>query len=116
MLQDQTLSLWKMYLVILKFAWNTVIIWLKTNIFHSNIEYDEEELQHKKAIFQFPTLENSNTFKVERERNAIVSLKEALEDKKFYEPVSVDIHFPERQSYRYVFIRNLKKCGIPNWT
>ena len=74
---------------------------------------DEEEPQYKKAIFQFLTLENLNTFKVERERNAIVSLKEALEDKNFYEPVSVDIHFPERRSYRYVFIRNLKKCGIP---
>ena len=84
---------------------------------HIQVEYrvnDEEEPQYKKAIFQFLTLENLNTFKVERERNAIVSLKEALEDKKFYEPVSVDIHFPERQSYRYVFIRNLKKCGIPN--
>ena len=80
------------------------------------VEYrvnDEEEPQYKKAIFQFLTLENLNTFKVERERNAIVSLKEALEDKNFYEPVRVDIHFPERRSYRYVFIRNLRKCGIP---
>ena len=64
-------------------------------------------------MFQLPTLENLNTYKVEQERNATVSLKEALEDKNPYEPVSVDIYFPERRSYRYVFIRNLKKCGIP---
>ena len=105
MLQEQTLSLWKMHLVILlKFPWNTVIIWLKTNI---QIEYrvnDEEQPQYKKAIFQLPTLENLNTYKVKRERNAIVSLKEALKDKNFDEPVSVDIYFLERRSYRYVFI------------
>ena len=52
-------------------------------------------------------------YKVERERNATVSLKGGLEDKNFYEPVSVHIHFLERRSYRYVFIRNLKKFGIP---
>ena len=46
------------------------------------------------------------TYKVKRERNAVVSLKEALEDKNFYEPVSVDIYFPERRSYRYVFIHS----------
>ena len=51
-------------------------------------------------------------YKVEQERNAIVSLKEALEDKNFYKPVSVDIHFLECQSYQYIFICNLK-CGIP---
>ena len=64
---------------------------------------DEEQLQYKKAIFQLPTY---TTYKVKRERNAIVSLKEALEDKNFYEPVSVDIYFPERRSYRYVFIHS----------
>ena len=61
---------------------------------HIQVEYranDEEEPQHKKAIFQLTTLENLNTYKVERDRNAIVSLKEALEDKNFYEPVSADI-------------------------
>ena len=83
---------------------------------HIQVEYrvnDEEEPQYKKAIFRLPTIENLNTYKVERERNAIVSLKEALKDKNFYKPVSVDIHFPERRSYRYVFIRNRKNCGIP---
>ena len=83
---------------------------------HIQVEYrvnHEEEPQYKKAIFQLPRLENLNTYKVERERNAIASLKEALEDKNFYEPANVDIYFQERRSYWYVFIRNLKKCGIP---
>ena len=52
-----------MYLVLLlKFAWNTVIIWLKTK--HIQPEYwvnDEKEPQYKKAIFQLPTLEDLNT-------------------------------------------------------
>ena len=73
---------------------------------------DEEEQQYKKAIFQLPTLENLNRY-AEQERNAIVSLKEALEDKNLYKPVSVDIHFLECQSYQYTLICNLKKCGIP---
>ena len=83
---------------------------------HIQVEYrvnHEEEPQYKKAIFQLPRLENLNTYKVERERNAIASLKEALEDKNFYEPANVDIYLTERRSDRYVFIRNLKKCGIP---
>ena len=83
---------------------------------HIQVEYrvnHEEEPHYKKTIFQLPRLESLNTYKVERERNAIVSLKEALEDKSFYQPASVDIYFPECRSYRYVFIRNLKKCGIP---
>ena len=74
---------------------------------HIQVEYqvnDEEQPQYKKAIFQLPILENLNTYKVKRERNAIVSLKEALKDKNFDEPVSVDIYFLERRSYRYVFI------------
>ena len=66
----------------------------------------------RKLYFNYLTLENLNTYKVERERNAIVSLKEALENKNFYGPVKVDIHFLECQSYRYVFICNLKKFGI----
>ena len=43
-------------------------------------------------------------YKVKRERNAIVSLNEALKDQNFDEQVSVDIYFPESRSYRYVFI------------
>ena len=69
---------------------------------HIQVEYrvnHEEEPQYKKAIFQLPRLENLNTYKVERERNAIASLKEALEDKNFYEPANVDIYFQERRSY-----------------
>ena len=107
MLQEQTLSLWKIHLVILlKFPWNTVTIWLTKNK-HIQVECrvnDEEQPQYKKAIFQLPTLENLNTYKAKRERNAIVSLNEALKDKNFDVPVSVDIYFPERRSYRYVFI------------
>ena len=51
------------------------------------VEYrvnDEGEPQYKKAIFQLPTHGNLSACKVERERNAIVSLKEALDDKNFY--------------------------------
>ena len=69
---------------------------------HIQVEYrvnHEEEPEYKKAIFQLPRLENLNTYKVERERNAIASLKEALEDKNFYEPANVDIYFQERRSY-----------------
>ena len=51
--------------------------------------------------------------KVEWERNTILRLKEVLKDNNFYEPVSVDIHFPEHQNNWYVFICNLKKFGIP---
>ena len=47
-------------------------------------------------MFQLHTLETLNKYKVGRERNSIVSLKKALEDKNFHEPVSADIHFPER--------------------
>ena len=69
---------------------------------HIQVEYrvnHEEEPQYKKVIFQLPRLENLNTYKVERERNAIASLKEALEDENFYEPANVDIYFQERRSY-----------------
>ena len=71
------------------------------------------KLQYKKAVFQLHTLETLNKYKVGRERNSIVSLKKALEDKNFHEPVSADIHFPERWGYRYVFICNIKNFGIP---
>ena len=75
-------------------------------------ENDDEEPHYKKALFQLPSLESFTTHKVDHERNAIKSLTEILEDKDFYEPVCVDIHFPERRSYRYVFVRNLKKFGF----
>ena len=70
---------------------------------HIQAEYqvnDKEELQHKKAIFQLPTLENLKTYKVEQERNTIVSLKEVLEDKTFTSQLV--LIFIRR--YQYVFI------------
>ena len=79
---------------------------------HIQAEYqvnDKEELQHKKAIFQLPTLENLKTYKVEQERNTIVSLKEVLEDKTFTSQLVLIFI----QRYQYVFIWRLKKFGIP---
>ena len=62
-----------MYLVLLlKFAWNTVIIWLKTK--HIQPEYwvnDEKEPQYKKAIFQLPTLEDLNTYKLSKKETQL---------------------------------------------
>lgn len=56
---------------------------------------------------------NFQTYKVKRERNVIVSLRETLQNKDVYNPVSVNIHFPECCGYHYNFICNIKKSGMP---
>ena len=75
---------------------------------HSN----EEEPEYKKAVFSLPELETIDKYTTQREKTAILNLEEALKEKNFYEPISLDMHFTERASFRYVFICNLKKYGV----
>ena len=71
---------------------------------HSN----EEEPKYKKAVFLLPELKTIDKYTTQREKIAILNLDQALKEKNFYEPISLDIHFTERASFRYVFICNLK--------
>ena len=75
---------------------------------HSN----EEEPEYKKAVFSLPELETIDKYTTQREKTAILNLEEALKEKNFYEPISLDMHFTERAIFRYVFICNLKKYGV----
>ena len=68
---------------------------------------------YEKAFFELPHLSSVSTYKVNRERDAVESLVEALQTKDFYKPVSVDLHFVERHSYRYSFFKHLKEFGFP---
>ena len=74
---------------------------------HSN-----EEPEYKKAVFSLPELETIEKYTTQREKTAILNLEEALKEKNFYEPISLDMHFTERAIFRYVFICNLKKYGV----
>ena len=73
---------------------------------------NEEEPKYKKAVFSLPELETIDKYTTQREKTAILNLEEALKEKNFYEPISLDMHFTERASFRYVFICNLKKYGV----
>ena len=59
-----------------------------------------------------PGLETIEKYTTQRKKTAILNLKEALKEKNFYKPISLDMHFTERASFRYVFICNLKKYGV----
>ena len=76
--------------------------------YHSN----EEEPKYKKAVFSLPELETSDKYTTQQEKTAILNLEEALKEKNFYEPISLDMHFTERASFCYVFICNFKKYGV----
>ena len=44
--------------------------------------------------------------------NCNFKLGGSAQRKKFYEPISLDMHFTERASFCYVFICSLKKYGV----
>ena len=74
--------------------------------------FNKEEPEYKKAVFSLPELETIDKYTTQREKTAILNLEEALKEKNFYEPISLDMHFTERASFCYVFICNLKKYRV----
>ena len=73
---------------------------------------DESEPTYERKLFELPTVNNLEVYKIKREHEALDSLIECLENKDFYEPISVDYHFTERRSYYHAFYKHLKEQGI----
>ena len=73
---------------------------------------DESEPTYERKLFELPTVNNLEVYKIKREHEALESLIERLEKKDFYEPISVDYHFTERRSCRHAFYKHLKEQGI----
>ena len=73
---------------------------------------DESEPMYERKLFELPTVNNLEVYKIKQEHEALESLIDCLEKKDFYEPISVDYHFTERRSYRRAFYKHLKEQGI----
>lgn len=66
---------------------------------------DEIEPTYERKLFELPVTPSLTAYKTKRERDALQLLLERLENKDFYEPISVNFHFYERRSYRHVFYK-----------
>ena len=73
---------------------------------------DEIEPAYERKLFELPVTPSLTAYKTKRERDALQLLLERLENKDFYEPISVNFHFYERRSYRHVFYKKLKEHAM----
>ena len=65
-------------------------------------------------IIELKHIESSTHYKIAHERNTIEAMQQDLDSRYCYDPVNVNVHFPEKQIYHYEFIKNLKLTGLPN--
>ena len=49
---------------------------------------------------------------IQKEKNAVDTIKELLQTKDFYESISVNKFFPTTRHLRYTFVKKLKENGI----
>ena len=68
--------------------------------------YDEEPV-YQKYDFElcYSALQN---LKIQREKNAIETIMEIVNNSDFYVSVRIDNHFHEKCAYRYTFYKRLK--------
>ena len=80
----------------------------KNKSIQKDYQANEGELQYRKGYLGYRRLK-FQAFKL-----AKVSLREALQDKDFYDPISVGIDFPEHHGYHCNFICKVNlECQLP---
>ena len=78
---------------------------------HCNID-DETEPTYERKLFELPVTPSLTVYKTKQEHDALELLSERLENKDFYEPISIDFYLYEWRSYRHVFYKNLEEHGM----
>ena len=57
---------------------------------------NEEKPEKQQLIFELKHIESSTHYKIVRKRKAIETIQQDLDSRDFYDPVYVDIQFPEK--------------------
>ena len=70
-----------------------------------------EEPIYNQSLTELPYLTNC-TYSIQREKDAVETIKELYQTKDFYEPISVNECFPTARHLRYTFAKKIKENGI----
>ena len=70
-----------------------------------------EEPIYNQSLTELPYLTNC-TYSIQREKNTVETIKELLQTKDFYEPISMNKCFPTDRHLHYTFVKKLKENGI----
>ena len=72
----------------------------------------EKKLEKQQLIIDLKHTESSTHYKIAHKRKTIEAIQQDLDSRDFYDPVNMDVHFPEKQIYRYKFVKNVKLTGL----
>ena len=86
----------------------------ENNLLQKRNQSEEEKTEKQQLINELKHIESSTHYKIARERKAIEAIQQDLDSRDFYNPVNVDVHFPEKRIYRYDFVKNVTLIGFPN--
>ena len=86
------------------------------NILKKRNQSEEEKPEKQQLIIELKHTESSTRYKIARDRKAIEAIQQDLDSRDFYDPVNVDVHFPEKRMYRYEFVKNVNLIGFPNYS
>ena len=68
----------------------------ENNLLQKHNQSNEEKPEKQQLIFELKHIESSTHYKIVRKRKAIETIQQDLDSRDFYNPVYVDIQFPEK--------------------
>ena len=84
----------------------------ENNLLQKRNHSKEKNPEKQQLIIDLKHTESSTHYKIAHKRKTIEAIQQDLDSRDFYDPVNMDVHFPEKQIYHYKFVKNVKLIGL----